>query len=156
MQVVIGSVGALTLLLSGAEQLHTAEMRDALAEAVRSRGAAEAGVTVDMALQFMRYAILVLGAVSAAATVLGVYVLRRHRGSRLAVTVIGAVVAVLCLFAPPFGWLVSAYVATSVGLLWSKAARRWFDGDAVPRSSPSGTPPPPPPGAPPPPPPPPR
>ena len=143
LQVVLGSLAALALLLSGAEQLHTTEMRDALAEAIRTRGAAEAGVSVDTALRVMRYAILVLGAVSAAATVLGVYVLRRHRGSRLAVTIIGGVIAALCLLAPPFGWLVGAYIATSIGLLWSKAARRWFD----PPSGTSSSVPPPPPGS---------
>ena len=148
-QAVVGSLGALALLLTGAEQLHTSEMRDVLAEAVRNGGAAEAGVTVDTAVTVVRFGILVLGAMSAAATVLGVYVLRRHRGSRLGLTVLGSLVAVPALLAPPYGWLLVVYLATSIGLLWSKAARQWFDGDAPARPS-SGMPPPSPPSPPPP------
>jgi hypothetical protein len=68
----------------------------------------------------------VMGVLSVSSAVLGVFVLRRHRSARVALTVLGCLVALLTLFAGPTGWIVTLYIAASVAMLWSKPARAWF------------------------------
>jgi hypothetical protein len=135
-QAVIGSVLALALLISAAQQLNGQEMSDALAEIVKSKQATTLGLTVEGARKLLRYTIMVMAVLSVASLVLGVYVLRRHRASRIALTVLGGVVALLALLAGPAGWAVTLYIGASLFLIWTRPARAWF-GDG-PRSMPGG------------------
>ncbi len=152
-QAVVGSVVALIVLVNGMQQLNSSEVNEALAEIVASDEARALDLSLESARTMLRYSIMVLAVVSVASLVLGVYVLRRHRSSRIALTIIGGSVALLCLAGGPVGWAVAAYVGISVALLWSKAARGWFsDGTepAPPAPGPWGSGPPPPPPPPPP------
>jgi hypothetical protein len=125
-QAVVGSVLALVLLIGAMQQLDSAEVREALAEIVAGEDAQSLGLTLETARTLLRYAIMVLAVLSAASLVLGIYVLRRHRASRIALTVVGGVAAVLCVLAGVTGLIMAGYIALSVGLLWTRAARSWF------------------------------
>jgi hypothetical protein len=153
-QAVVGGAIALVLLIAAAQQLYSSEMEDMLKQALQDHRAAELGITLDTARTMAKVTIMVMAVMSVTSFILGIYVLKRHRPSRIALTVLGAVVAVATLFAGPTGWVITAYVAASLGLLWSKAARAWF-ADPPPRAgygppAPYGggpyPPPPPPPG----------
>jgi hypothetical protein len=125
-QAIIGGAITTVLLIGVAQQLYSSDMHDALAKAVADPRARQLKLTVDDARTLARYAIMVMGVLSVSSVVLGIFVLRRHRPSRIALTVIGAVVAVVTAFAGPTGWVVTLYVVVSVGMLWSRPARAWF------------------------------
>jgi hypothetical protein len=142
MQAVAGSVMALVLLVSTAQQLNGTDMTRTLTDIVRNEQVSALNITVDSARTMLRYTIMVLSVLSAASLVLGVFVLRRHRPARVALTVIGAVVGVVALFAGPVGWVATLYIGVSVFLLWSRPARAWFsDGTTTPPGLPPGQPP---------------
>jgi hypothetical protein len=139
MQAVIGSAIALVVLVNGMQQLYSAEVHDALTEIVASEEARSLDLTLETARSILRYTIMALAVLSVASLVLGYFVLRRHRASRVALTVVGTAVALLCLFAGPLGWLVAAYIGVSIALLWSKQARAWFRGEEQrPAAGPQG------------------
>jgi hypothetical protein len=125
-QAVVGSIIALVVLINGMQHLYSAEVQDALREIVASEEARSLDLSLETARSILRYSIMGLAVLSVASLVLGFFVLRRHRASRVALTVIGAVAALVCLFGGPIGWLVAAYIAVSVVLLWSRASRAWF------------------------------
>ncbi|MEP6666584.1 MAG: hypothetical protein ABJA81_09075 [Nocardioidaceae bacterium] len=151
-QAIVGSALALVLLISAAQQLNGSQMSDALAEAVKTEQAVSVGLTLETARTIMRYMIMVMAVLSVTSLILGVYVLRRHRASRMALTIVGGLMAMLALLAGPPGWPVTLYIGVSVLLMWTKSARAWFTDEVRP---PVGGPPPPPYQGPPPPPPPP-
>jgi hypothetical protein len=142
MQAVAGSVMALVLLVSTAQQLNGTDMTRTLTDIVRNERVSALDITVEGARTMLRYTIMVLSVLSAASLVLGVFVLRRHRSARVALTVIGGVVGVVALFAGPVGWAATLYIGVSVFLLWSRPARAWFsDGTTTPTSMPPTPPP---------------
>lgn len=127
-QAVVGGAITTLLLIGAAQQLYSSEMHDALAKAVADPRARQLGLSIDGARTLARYAIMVMGVLSVSSVVLGIFVLRRHRPSRVALTVLGALVALVTVFAGPTGWIVTLYVGASVAMLWSKPARAWFAG----------------------------
>lgn len=157
LQALVGGVLATVLLIGTARQLYSSEMRDVLVQALDDPRASQLGITVDAARTMARYAIMVMGVLSVASVILAVFVLRRHRPSRIALTVLGAVVGLVTVFAGPGGWAVTLYIAVSIAMLWSRPARAWFAEPKVPAGTwppqgfadPSGPPPPPPPPPPP-------
>lgn len=126
MQAVVGSAMGIVLLVSAAQQLNGSEMTDTLAEMVENEQVAALGLTVETARTLLRYAIMVMAVLSAASLVLGVYVLRRHRPARIALTVIGCVVGAVGLLAGPIGWAATLYIGASIFMIWSRPAREWF------------------------------
>ncbi|MBA2715532.1 MAG: hypothetical protein H0U51_00430 [Propionibacteriales bacterium] len=130
MQAVIGSAVALLMVFSVAQQLDSPTMQDALAQFGDDPRAASLNLTAEGVRSLMRYTLMALGVLSVTSLILGIFVLRRHRSSRIVLTVLGGFVAVASLPAGPSGWLVTAYVAVSLYLLWTKAARAWFAGSA--------------------------
>jgi FtsH-binding integral membrane protein len=120
-------------------------MTEALQQALDDPRAAGLGITVETARTIAKYTIMVMGVLSVASLVLGVFVLRRHRPARVALTILGLLVALATLLAGPPGWAVSVYVAASVVMLWSKPARVWFSDSEPSAFAPPPAPPPPPP-----------
>lgn len=129
-QVVIGSAVALLGVVSLAEQLDSSAVREALTQLSNDPRFESLNLTLDDARALLRYALMALGVVSVTSLILGIFVLRRHRSSRIVLTALGCFVAVVSLTAGPTGWIVTAYVAGSLYLLWTKAARSWFAGSA--------------------------
>ena len=141
-QAVAGSLIALIVLVNGMQQLYSSEVHEVLTDIVATDEAKTLGLTIEGARTVLRYSIMVMAVLSAASLVLGFFVLRRHRAARIALTVIGGSVALLCVAGGPLGWAVSAYIALSVIMLWSRPARAWFS-DEPQQPGPSGPPAPP-------------
>ena len=131
-QAVVGSLVALVVLVNGMQQLYSAEVHEVLADIVATDEAETLGLTLEGARTTLRYSIMVMSVLSAASLVLGFFVLRRHRASRVALTIIGGVVALLCLAGGPLGWAVTAYIGLSIVMLWSRSARAWFRDELPP------------------------
>lgn len=130
MQAVIGSAVALLMVFSVAQQLDSAPVREALTKFSEEPRFASLDLTIEGVRSVMRYTLMGLGVLSVTSLILGIFVLQRHRSSRIVLTVLGGFVAVAFIPAGPSGWLVTAYVAVSLYLLWTKAARAWFAGSA--------------------------
>lgn len=128
LQAVIGSALALVGVLSIADQLDSSAVREALDQFRNEPRFASLNLTVESLRTLMRYTLMAMGVLSVTSLVLGVFVLRRHRASRIVLTVLGCGVAVAALTGGPAGWVVTAYVAASIYLLWTTAARAWFSG----------------------------
>nr|MBA2559434.1 hypothetical protein [Propionibacteriales bacterium] len=92
-QAIIGGAITSVLLIGTAEQLYSSEMREVLSQALDDPRAARLGITIDTARTMAKYGIMVMGVMSVTSFVLGIFVLRRHRPSRIALTVLGGLVA---------------------------------------------------------------
>ena len=143
-QAVVGSLVALVVLVNGMQELYSSEVHEILADVVATDEAQTVGLTIDEARNILRYSIMGMAVLSAASLVLGFFVLRRHRASRVGLTVIGALVALLCLVGGPLGWAVTGYIGLAVTLLWSRSARSWFNEGRPGRNGPPQPPGPPP------------
>lgn len=131
LQTVIGSGVTVFALLSVAQQLDSTTMRDTLTSLTTDPRFTSLNLTLASARSLVRYTLMVMGALSVTSIVLGVFVLRRHQSARVALTVLGCLVALICLFGGPPGWVLTGYVGVAVGLLWTRAARDWFAGSAA-------------------------
>lgn len=151
-QIVVGSALVIILAFNGMAQLQSTQMREILTELLASEQAATLNLTVESARELVKYTLLVSGGFAAVALVLGIFVMRRDRASRLVLTIMGGLIVVVTVLGGPAAWVIAAYALISVLLLWTKAARAWFSpaqtgaagpGPAAPGA---GWPPPPPPG----------
>lgn len=117
------------VLISAESQLNTSLMRDRFTDLLADPSVRALDITLNELRTLMHYLFMVMGVMAVTSLVLGFYVLRRHAASRLALTVLGGVVTGLCVFAGPPGWILGAYIAVGVVLLWTKAATAWFKGE---------------------------
>jgi hypothetical protein len=130
--VILGSVFLVASVYDSLTTLNSVDMREEIGRVLASGSGQGLGLGVDGAVSIMRVALMVAGACAAAAAVLGVYVLQRHRQARIALSV----VAVPLLLTAPFtGGLFGALVAAATLTLWTGPARDWFAGRPV-RESP--------------------
>lgn len=136
-QIVLGSALVLAIAFNAMAQLRSTQMRDLLAELLDSQQAAGLNLTVESARTLVKYSLLVAGGVAAVALVLGVFLLRRDRSSRMVLTVLGCLIALVTVLGGPPAWIMTAYVSASVLLLWTKSARAWF-APTQPGSGPGG------------------
>jgi hypothetical protein len=148
LQAVTASAVVVLAVLTLAQQIDSSTMRDTLTQLTEDKRFASLNLTLDGARTLVRYTLMAMGGLSVTAFVLGIFVLRRHHPSRIALTVLGGIVAFASMFAGLAGWVLFLYVAASIGLLWSRPARTWFasqqagtGGVAPPRSSPPPPPP---------------
>jgi hypothetical protein len=141
-QAVAGSVLALVMLISAAQQLNGEQMTNTLRDIVQQEQVSALDLTVESARDLLRYSIMVLSVLSAASLVLSIFVLRQHRPARIGLTVVGSVAGIALLVAGPVGWVGTLYIAVSIFLLWTRPARAWFgDGVASQGGPPAGGPP---------------
>ena len=87
------------------------------------------GLSVESALSIMHVSAMVAAGCATAAGVLGFHILRRHRGARIALTVLAVP---LFLTGIVTGGFMSSLVAVASVMLWLQPARDWFDGKATP------------------------
>ena len=125
--VVGGSLLLLVSVFDSITNLNSVDTRDEVAK-VLSAGGAGFDLSVSQALTVMRAGLTVAAVCAAAAAVLGVFVLQRSSGARLALTIVAVPIL---LTAPLTGGLVGALVAASTAVLWSGPARDWFAGRPV-------------------------
>ncbi len=150
--VVVGSAFQVLSVFDRMSTLNSVDTRKEIEKVLGSGSGSGLGLSVDQAITGMRIGLTVSALCAAAAVVLGVFALQRHRGARLALTVLAVP---LLATAPLTGGLVGALVAAAIVFTWTGPARDWFAGRPVrerPPSAPSPSEPvPPPPPTPPPP-----
>ncbi|MEZ5097022.1 MAG: hypothetical protein R2731_13540 [Nocardioides sp.] len=130
-------IASVVLVLTGFEimdSLHSLDTRRAIEQALSRPPADSLGLDVYDMIALRRWATLVAGGSAAALAILGWFVLRRHRGARVAATVLAVPLLLAGLF---IGGFLPAVIATAVVTLWLQPARDWFNGrwrpDAAPR-----------------------
>ena len=109
------------------------DTRALVADYLRKPPGSGFGVTVAQGVSVLRVAVFVDAALAAMGAVLAVFVLQRHRGARIVLTVAGLVLVLTAWFSG--GVLPLVLVAATV-LLWSAPARDWFAG-RPPRQAPA-------------------
>lgn len=127
MAATLAIIGSLVLIFSLAEmlgQLRTPDTREQVEELLSEPPGSGLGLEVGQVVDAMRILVYVAAALAAAIFVLAIYVLQRHRGARIALTV----AAVLLLFTTPVAGLMPMLVGIAAALLWSNPARDWFAG----------------------------
>ena len=132
-------VGSLFVVFSAFETLgsvRSMESLQRLEEFLDDGPGASLGWTMETGVQALRVASTVTAACAAAAAVLGWFVLRRHHGARIAVTVLAVP---LFLSGAATGGFVSSMVAAAAVLLWLQPSRDWFNGIPCPPRSPAAT-----------------
>ena len=132
--VIGGSVLLLLSIFDTMAGLQSVEMRDEITKVINSPTGKGLGISVSEALTAMRVGLMVAAACAAAAAVLGVYALQRHRAARLA---LGVLAVPILLTAPLTGGLIGAVVAAATLMLWSGPARDWYAGRPVRESGPA-------------------
>ncbi len=125
--VVGGSLLLLVSVFDSITNLNSVDTRDEVAK-VLSAGGVGFDLSVGQALSVMRAGLTVAAVCAAAAAVLGVFVLQRSRGARLALSIVAVPIL---LTAPLTGGFVGALVAAATAVLWSGPARDWFAGRPV-------------------------
>lgn len=81
---------------------------------------------VDQVLEWMRLAMMMVAAASVAAIILAIYAARRHKGSRIALTVVSATSSLVFVASGLAGLLPAAMAIVCIVLLWSRDANDWF------------------------------
>ena len=75
---------------------------------------------------------MVTGLCAAASAVLGFFVLQRHRGARIALSIIVVPILLANLVTAPLtGGLLGALIAAATVIMWTGPARDWFAGRPV-------------------------
>lgn len=131
--VVVSSVFVVVGAFDAMASLHSVDTRDRVTKAITTGGAKGLGFTVDDALEVMRWSLFVSATAAAIGGILAVYVLQRHRGARIALSV--AAVPVV-LTAPLSDSVLSMFIGAGAAVLWTRPARDWFAGRAVTPPSP--------------------
>ncbi len=129
MATVMAVIGSLVLVISLVDSLgriRTPETRRAIDEFLAQPPGSGLGVETAQVVDGMRLLAYVSGALAAVALVLGIFLLQRHRGARIGLTVIAA----LLLVTMPVAGLMPLFIATAAALVWSRPARDWYAGRA--------------------------
>ncbi|MCZ4500901.1 MAG: hypothetical protein JWQ74_3456 [Marmoricola sp.] len=108
-------------------KLHSVDTRDEVTRALASGSVKGLGISVDEALEVMRWALLVSGVAAVAAAILGIYVLQRNHGARIGLSIAAVPVALTSPFSDSF---LGMLVAAATVILWTRPARDWFAGRA--------------------------
>src|SRR3954469_14798781 len=84
----VGSVMLVITVYSSIASLNSVDTRDRVSEWLSTPTGEGLGLSVADALSGLRVALMVTGLCAAASAVLGVFVLQRHRGARIALSVL--------------------------------------------------------------------
>jgi hypothetical protein len=125
--VIAGSVILLFAIFDAITNLQSVDTRDEVSRMLSQTGNG-LGLTVSETLSGMRFGLMVAAACAAASAVLGIFVLQRHRGARVALSVLAVPIL---LTSPLTGGVLGALVAMATLALWSGPARDWFAGRPV-------------------------
>jgi hypothetical protein len=123
---ITGSVMALVGIFSAQGELRSSQARREIGSLLADNRFGAVDLTVEAVLDLVEYALMAASAASVAAIVLAVFVMRRHNPSRIALTVLGVLAALLLLLQWPTGMLIALFVAYTVSLLWRAPVRGWF------------------------------
>ncbi len=120
-------------LFDAMSQVRSVEMKGAIADFLAKPPGDGLGIGVDEVVRLLRVVVLVNGALAAASVVLSVFVLQRHNGARIGLSVTAAL---LLFTAPVSGGVLPVLLAVAATMLWSRPARDWFAGRPA---APAGT-----------------
>ena len=126
--VIGGSVLLLVAAFDALTNLHSVDTRDEVAKLLSSGTGEGLGITVSQALSGMRVGLAIAAVCAAVSAVLGIYALQRHRGARVALSVLAVPIL---LTSPLTGGIPGALVVLATLALWSGPARDWFAGRPV-------------------------
>src|SRR4051812_2294321 len=130
--VVVGSVMLVITVYTSIATLNSVETRDRVTDWLSTPTGQDLGLSVTDALSGLRVALMVTGLCAAASAVLGFFVLQRHRGARIALSVIVVPILLANLMTAPLtGGLLGALIAAATVVLWTGPARDWFAGRPV-------------------------
>src|SRR4051812_8912734 len=104
--------------------LRTTATREAVENFLRERSGRGLDATVDQVLEAAQWYVYISGVLGATALVFAVFVLQRHRGARIGLTVTAGL---LVLTTPVTGFM-PLLVCVSVFLIWSRPGRDWYSG----------------------------
>jgi hypothetical protein len=127
--VAIGACALLVLVLFDAmSRVRSIEVRQSIDDFLSKPPGSQLGLSAEQAINLLRALMLFNGAVAAAATVLAVYVLRRHNAARVGFSV----AAVVLLFTASFSaGALPVLIAIAAAMLWTRPSRDWFAGRAA-------------------------
>src|SRR6476620_2417728 len=123
----LAAVGSVVLVLSLFDtlgRLRSADTRSEIDDILSGGAGATLGLDTGQVVDILRVLSLVSGAMAAAALVCAVFVFQRHRGARLGLTVVTA----LLVLTVPVAGIMPLLLVVAVVLVWSRPARDWFDG----------------------------
>ncbi len=130
--VVVGSVMLVITVFSSISGLNTVDTRDRVAEWLSTPTGEGLGLSVSEVLSGLRAVLTVTGVCAAAAAVFGVFVLQRHRGARVGLTVVAVPLLIATLLTAPLtGGLLGALIVAATVVLWMGPSRDWFAGRPV-------------------------
>lgn len=123
----IGCALILVDLVSTLSSWGSIELQDGIRDVLAQEPFRESGVSLDEALDYLRYAAYVGVVLAASGLVFAVYTARGHRVSRVMLTVLcGLALVVFAAVGLP-GLLPAAFAGLCAWSLWTPDARRWFD-----------------------------
>jgi len=123
--VMIGSAIVVLTCFDQVSGFQTVDRREAIAKFLSEPPGDGLGLDVDGAIVVLRTLAMVTAGLATACLILGWHVLRRHRPSRVALTIVCVPLFFTGIVA---GGFFSSVVAASALMLWSRPARDWFDG----------------------------
>ncbi|HET7277469.1 MAG TPA: hypothetical protein VFJ22_05270 [Dermatophilaceae bacterium] len=118
-------------------KLRSIGTRQAINEYLTSGAGRALGIDLDQALVLARIGLFVTAAAAAATLVFTVFVMRRDRQSRIALTVMALPIMVCGVFVDPF---LAGFILASIVLVWTRPASDWFAGrtpQPLPQSAPT-------------------
>jgi len=132
----VASVMMLASVFTVMPKLRSIGTRQAINEYLTTGAGRALGIDLDQALALARIGLFVTAAAAAATLVFTVFVMRRDRQSRVALTVMALPILVCGVFVDPF---LAGFILASIVLVWTRPASDWFAGRApqpVPQSAP--------------------
>jgi hypothetical protein len=126
--VIGGSVFLVLAVFDSLAKLQSVDTREQLERIVSSSAGRDLGVTLDQVISAMRTALGVTAVCAAVAAVLGVFVLQRHRGARIGLSVVAVP---LLVSAPLVGGFLGAVIAVATLMLWNGPAGDWYAGRPI-------------------------
>ena len=123
--IMLGSVFVVVTAYEVIAQMRSLESREAIERFLSEPPGDGLGLSVESVLRALHASAMVAAGCATASAVLGFYVLRRHRGARVGLSVLAVP---LFLSGVVTGGFMSSLVAVAAAMLWLQPARDWFDG----------------------------
>lgn len=121
--VMVSSVVVLLTAWQRVTSLRSLETQEAIRDVLADVPFSSLGLTVSSTTELLRISCMVAAACACATAILGWYVRRPDRSSRLALTLFAVVVFLTGI---PAGGLAGSFVAAGAAMLWMQPAREWF------------------------------
>ncbi len=121
---IVGSVVLVLSLVDTLGRLRTPETRASVDEFLSDGPGSGLSVDTAQVVDAMRLLVYVSGALAAVALVFAVFVLQRHQGARVGLSV----AAGLLLLTIPVAGLMPLLIAFGAAMMWTRPARDWYAG----------------------------